>query len=174
MGSGAKEESLIISQQGAAGGDSEEVRFVVGIHFPWVSQGWEERGGLCVGFSSKELRGTQPLSSTLGTTGLDVGNSERWLHGAGTKRWVARELWADTSAESTQLVGGTAGLSLLNLSFSCFDLTGRMVRKGMKALGKAKRPWCYGRRGWNEEPKPFGLGGAIWRHPYSKLLSNLS
>ena len=31
--------------------------------------------GLCVGFS--KMRGTQPLSSTLGTTGLDAGNSER-------------------------------------------------------------------------------------------------
>lgn len=91
MGSGAKEEALSLSQQGAAGGDSEEVRFVVGIHFPWVSQGGGRKGGgLCVGFS--KMRGTQPLSSTLGTTGLDVGNSERWLHGAGTKRWVAREL----------------------------------------------------------------------------------
>lgn len=48
-----------------------------------------------MGFS--KMRGTQPLSSTLGTTGLDVGNSERWLHGQGKRDgWL--DSWADTSA----------------------------------------------------------------------------
>lgn len=39
MGGGANENVLSLSWQGAAGGDSEEVRFVVGIHFPWLSWG---------------------------------------------------------------------------------------------------------------------------------------
>lgn len=61
-----------------------------------------------MGFS--KMRGTQPLSSTLGTTGLDVGNSEVAPWGRGLRDgWL--ESWADTSARSAQLVGGTAGLS---------------------------------------------------------------
>lgn len=46
----ANREDLSLSWQGVTGGDLDEVRFVVGIHFPWVSQG---------------------------NMGLDVGNSER-------------------------------------------------------------------------------------------------
>lgn len=44
-GGGAKEEALSLSWQGVAGGDSEEERFVVGIHFPWLSWGscWSQR-----------------------------------------------------------------------------------------------------------------------------------
>lgn len=55
---GANGEALSLSWQRVAGGDSEEVRFAVGIHFPWLSQGME----------------------------LDVGNSERRLSGVGAKR----------------------------------------------------------------------------------------
>lgn len=51
-GDGARGEALSLSWQGGAGGDSEEVRFVVGIHFPWLS-----RGG-AVGLSN--VKGTQP------------------------------------------------------------------------------------------------------------------
>lgn len=40
-GDGASGEALSLSWQGDAGGDSE-VRFVVGIHFPWLSRGWGE------------------------------------------------------------------------------------------------------------------------------------
>lgn len=46
----ANREDLSLSWQGVTGGDLDEVRFVVGIHFPWLSQG---------------------------NMGLDVGNSER-------------------------------------------------------------------------------------------------
>lgn len=49
-GGGGKQRGLSLSWQGVTGGDLDEVRFVVGIHFPWVSQG---------------------------NMGLDVGNSER-------------------------------------------------------------------------------------------------
>lgn len=66
---GVNREALSLSQQGVAGGDSEEVRFVVGIHFLWLS--W-------------------------GSMGLDVGNSERQLIGAGAERW-APACWGDTS-----------------------------------------------------------------------------
>lgn len=38
-GDGASGEDLSLSWQGGAGGDSEEMRFVVGIHFPWLSWG---------------------------------------------------------------------------------------------------------------------------------------
>lgn len=46
----ANREGLSLSWQGVTGGDLEEVVLVVGIHFPWLSQG---------------------------NMGLDVGNSER-------------------------------------------------------------------------------------------------
>lgn len=48
----ANREDLSLSWQGVTGGDLDEVRFVVGIHFPWVSQG---------------------------NMGLDVGNSVGWV-----------------------------------------------------------------------------------------------
>ena len=55
MGSGANKEALSLSQQGAAGGDSEVVRFVVGIHFPWLSEGGgRRRAGVVCGVRQNE------------------------------------------------------------------------------------------------------------------------
>lgn len=94
-------EALSFSWQGVAGGDWEEVRFVVGIHFPRLSRGscWPQQ----------RERNTASLHQ--GNMGLDVGNSERQLSEARARRRLASLCGGQHFSLASPAVGTIASLS---------------------------------------------------------------